>query len=888
MMNRFRKWLYKPKRSDPQLLAQFYYADEELNQVAAELDSLDGRKDPQRCTLLVSQFRSCQDNVLNIINQIMDVCIPQDRAPRDFCVKFPEEIRHDNLAGQLWFGAECLAAGSIIMNRELESMAMRPLAKELTRSLEDVRGALRDQALRDLHTYTEKMREALRHFDVLFAEFELSYVSAMVPVKSPREYYVQQEVIVLFCETVERALDFGYLTQDMIDDYEPALMFTIPSGLVVYADGPLNLDRKAEDMSELFRPFHTLLRKIRDLLQTLTEDELHTLERNLCISQDVEFPIRADTPVPPALTPAFPSPLPTEELLSAKAKTPEAELACSMQYDSQELEQLDRMVHRAGDEMSSLLSPPSACQSPAHRPGVEGSPRGEASPGSARLRPGSDEEEGRVFFMDDVEGAAEAPGGPSGWAGRARADPQERGPGGGHREARGSGPSEAEEGDMSNNNDVPHDKMWALDPNSCSCLDAQPHLDGWEGGGDAAQTAEMIAHRTGGMKLSATVIFNPKSTPAGGSAVTTPEASEDGISLPGPVAQETHSGSHKLSTAATSCLLNSCVCCGACGGGREDSAAQSLHDKCGPRSVISASYVGSAKASAKGSTERWEEARPVPEALPSEDASTSKCLTHTSGPLLDTVDRSPGAANGASPKREPQAGPPDSGQPSKARVESQQGEVAEEEPQRLSDSRIGYQSKAEILGGSTDQAGLEAASSTTREKIRSRFHGSHDLIHRLFVCISGVADQLQTNYASDLRSILKTLFEVMATKPETDDKEKLKKVTQSLRSAALEDCALCQETLSSSELAAKSRDGDLEDPPEWVPDEACGFCTACKAPFTVIRRKHHCRSCGKIFCSRCSSHSAPLPRYGQVKPVRVCTHCYVFHVTPFYSDRAAI
>uniref|UniRef100_A0A8I5UH57 Lateral signaling target protein 2 homolog n=1 Tax=Pongo abelii TaxID=9601 RepID=A0A8I5UH57_PONAB len=185
-------------------------------------------------------------------------------------------------------------------------------------------------------------------------------------------------------------------------------------------------------------------------------------------------------------------------------------------------------------------------------------------------------------------------------------------------------------------------------------------------------------------------------------------------------------------------------------------------------------------------------------------------------------------------------------------------------------------------------AATHAAPQATREKIRSRFHGSHDLIHRLFVCISGVADQLQTNYASDLRSILKTLFEVMATKPETDDKEKLRKVTQTLRSAALEDCALCQETLSSSELAAKTRDGDFEDPPEWVPDEACGFCTACKAPFTVIRRKHHCRSCGKIFCSRCSSHSAPLPRYGQVKPVRVCTHCYMFHVTPFYSDKAGL
>jgi len=36
------------------------------------------------------------------------------------------------------------------------------------------------------------------------------------------------------------------------------------------------------------------------------------------------------------------------------------------------------------------------------------------------------------------------------------------------------------------------------------------------------------------------------------------------------------------------------------------------------------------------------------------------------------------------------------------------------------------------------------------------------------------------------------------------------------------------------------------DPPEWVPDEACNSCIACEAPFTVIRRKHHCRSCGKV------------------------------------------
>ncbi|XP_060044494.1 lateral signaling target protein 2 homolog isoform X2 [Erinaceus europaeus] len=804
MMHRFRKWLYKPKRSDPQLLAQFYYADEELNQVAAELDSLDGRKDPQRCTLLVSQFRSCQDNVLNIINQIMEACIPRERAPRDFCVKFPEEIRHDNLAGQLWFGAECLAAGSIIMNRELESMAMRPLAKELTRSLEAVRSALRDQALRDLSTYTERMRDALRQFDLLFAEFELSYVSAMVPVKSPREYYVQQEVTVLFCETVERALDCGYLTQDMIDDYEPALMFTIPRlaivcGLVVYADGPLNLDRKLEDMSELFRPFHTLLRKIRDLLQTLTEEELHTLERSLCVSQDGDFPARTDAPGPPALAPTFPATLPPED------KPPTEELACSMQDDDQELEQLSRMVHRAGDEMSSLLSPPSACPSPAHRPGPEGSPCVRASPspspspspGSARLQPGEEDE--RVFFMDDVEGPAEASGRPGCWEGGA--GPQEPGPGRG-----GGGQVAATAEDLSNNN-VPKDKLRVAglaDPNSCSCLDAQLAPDGWEGALDAAETAELIAHRTGGMKLSATVIFNPKSPAA-------PEG-------PGP-------------EEAPRCLLHSCVCCAGCGPGGEEAA---LVAPPGP---------------------------PDAPASRDEPHTPHKCLALGPG----------GGDPGGHP--EPGTGRQDAGQPLAGGEEQRLGVEVREQPPGL---------------GCSGSPGDAARHEATREKIRSRFHGSQDLIHRLFVCISGVADQLQTNYASDLRSILKTLFEVMASKPETDNKDKLKKVTQTLHSATLADCALCQESLSSSEPAAKTRDGDLEDPPEWVPDEACGFCTACKAPFTVIRRKHHCRSCGKIFCSRCSPHSAPLPRYGQVKPVRVCTHCYMLHVTPFCSDRSAI
>ena len=97
------------------------------------------------------------------------------------------------------------------MNREGESSAMRPLAKALTKSLENVRNLLREQCFRtnaniqtNSHLFNDKLLEALKIFDRLFADFELRYVSAMVPVKSPREYYLQQLVIVLFSETLQR------------------------------------------------------------------------------------------------------------------------------------------------------------------------------------------------------------------------------------------------------------------------------------------------------------------------------------------------------------------------------------------------------------------------------------------------------------------------------------------------------------------------------------------------------------------------------------------------------------------------------------------------------------------------------------------------------------
>ncbi|KAF8640401.1 hypothetical protein AX17_000070 [Amanita inopinata Kibby_2008] len=59
----------------------------------------------------------------------------------------------------------------------------------------------------------------------------------------------------------------------------------------------------------------------------------------------------------------------------------------------------------------------------------------------------------------------------------------------------------------------------------------------------------------------------------------------------------------------------------------------------------------------------------------------------------------------------------------------------------------------------------------------------------------------------------------------------------------------------------------------WMDDENCKECYDCKSIFTTWRRKHHCRICGQIFCSRCASNIIKGSRFGQDGMVRVCSLC---------------
>ena len=58
----------------------------------------------------------------------------------------------------------------------------------------------------------------------------------------------------------------------------------------------------------------------------------------------------------------------------------------------------------------------------------------------------------------------------------------------------------------------------------------------------------------------------------------------------------------------------------------------------------------------------------------------------------------------------------------------------------------------------------------------------------------------------------------------------------------------------------------------WMRDENAKDCFYCGEPFTTFRRKHHCRTCGQIFDSKCTSLVPGAP-FGHSGSVRLCRPC---------------
>lgn len=66
---------------------------------------------------------------------------------------------------------------------------------------------------------------------------------------------------------------------------------------------------------------------------------------------------------------------------------------------------------------------------------------------------------------------------------------------------------------------------------------------------------------------------------------------------------------------------------------------------------------------------------------------------------------------------------------------------------------------------------------------------------------------------------------------------------------------------------------------QWMDSRNIKNCALCEQPFSVTRRKHHCRLCGNVFCQTCSDNKMELA--SSAKPARVCDTCHAFLLAKF-------
>ncbi|XP_064631483.1 RUN and FYVE domain-containing protein 2-like isoform X2 [Lineus longissimus] len=135
---------------------------------------------------------------------------------------------------------------------------------------------------------------------------------------------------------------------------------------------------------------------------------------------------------------------------------------------------------------------------------------------------------------------------------------------------------------------------------------------------------------------------------------------------------------------------------------------------------------------------------------------------------------------------------------------------------------------------------------------------------------------LQSNLEQEKEIVAQLSAEINKLRNTSKDYEQLKGSHQFLQKTCddqekalaelgshLSDSKLKMEDLMEAQQAIKEA--------SWADDREVANCKQCQKPFSVARRKHHCRNCGDIYCNECSDNKMPLP--SSSKPVRVCDNC---------------
>jgi 1-phosphatidylinositol-3-phosphate 5-kinase len=56
----------------------------------------------------------------------------------------------------------------------------------------------------------------------------------------------------------------------------------------------------------------------------------------------------------------------------------------------------------------------------------------------------------------------------------------------------------------------------------------------------------------------------------------------------------------------------------------------------------------------------------------------------------------------------------------------------------------------------------------------------------------------------------------------------------------------------------------------WIQDRLCRACRECGILFSMVKRRHHCRLCGQVFCDTCSNYDVTHHGVSQ----RACIFCF--------------
>eukprot|EP00759_Apiculatamorpha_spiralis_P050308 PhF_6_TR457/c0_g1_i1/m.183 len=72
----------------------------------------------------------------------------------------------------------------------------------------------------------------------------------------------------------------------------------------------------------------------------------------------------------------------------------------------------------------------------------------------------------------------------------------------------------------------------------------------------------------------------------------------------------------------------------------------------------------------------------------------------------------------------------------------------------------------------------------------------------------------------------------------------------------------------------------------WRPDSSSDQCSGCRIKFTFFNRRHHCRECGNLVCSKCSPNRLHVPQHGfTTQLVRVCMRCSMQRILNEHEER---